>query len=52
LNGIRLSAPTSLSAGDVIEVGGVALLFRPWLDELETVTQTETAADRSPARFD
>lgn len=43
LNGAKISAPTSLSEGDVIEIGGVALAFRCRLSDLSTVTQAGSA---------
>ncbi len=38
LNGKGLSAPTSLSDGDVIEIGGVAFTFRSGVSDLSTLT--------------
>ena len=38
LNGSPLSAPTSLSDGDVIEIGGFAFTFRSALGDLATLT--------------
>jgi DNA-binding winged helix-turn-helix (wHTH) protein len=43
LNGKRLSVPTSLSDGDVIDIGGVALTFRSGLGDLSTMTSAGRA---------
>jgi DNA-binding winged helix-turn-helix (wHTH) protein len=46
LNGREITARTPLSAGDVIEIGGVALTFQGWLD-ISTLTQAgDSRADR------
>lgn len=44
LNGKRLSVPTSLSDGDVIEICGVALTFRSVLSNLSTLTSADGAS--------
>lgn len=48
LNGVKVASPTPLAAGDVIQIGGIALGFNGWLD-LATVTQASFARARSEA---
>jgi hypothetical protein len=50
LNGKLLSAPTTLSDGDMIEIGGVALRFHGWRHELSTESQTAAMASQSSGR--
>jgi DNA-binding winged helix-turn-helix (wHTH) protein len=46
LNGVKVASATPLSAGDVIQIGGVALAFNGWLD-LATITQASFVRSRS-----
>ncbi len=39
VNGVKIAAPTSLSDGDVVEVGGLPLTFRKLDSNLSTLTQ-------------
>ena len=39
VNGVKIAAPTSLSDGDVVEIGGLPLIFRRLDSNLSTLTQ-------------
>ena len=39
VNGVKIAAPTSLSDGDVVEIGGLPLVFRRLDSNLSTLTQ-------------
>jgi pSer/pThr/pTyr-binding forkhead associated (FHA) protein len=44
VNGVKIAAPTLLSDGDLVEIGGLPLTFRKLDSHLSTLTQVGTSS--------